>query len=447
MFPIKIFKIKMPPKAQRPNWAAINNINNNRQPPRREREDAQAAIPAANPVFNNRRVQRRAVDEPRGRIRGQNGHLIQSMSWVFTLRLSVVRGSVNYVNPNGADPNDYMIPSLNQLQARFNNPFNAPRGHQPVYISYQLELGENGDPAFGGEHYHYQGYIEFDQPVTAIEIVEMMGESDQDPSGWWNWDMGDIYLAPREKSQQAAQQYTHKQDTVVTQDVGGEETIRVRVEQGQMRGQQGNAYDHMNQMINNGANFNDLVDAYPRQALMAANGLTKKIMERLKLNPPEWRDVKVFIFWGDSRTGKTRKVYDLEGIDRIYSKTDDGLYFDGYDPQKHKVLLLDESYGNYPHGKFLHWLEGHPHLLNQKFGGCWANWERVYITSNVPPRLWYNKIPVSQQKALYKRYSTGGIVKFVNTNDPISLRDHNEEIELNLNANDRQYVVMSAVDE
>ena len=438
----------MPPKRVRPNWAAINNINNNRQPVRRDREVAEAA-PPANPVgLNNRRVQRRAVDEPRGRIRGQNGHLIQATSWVFTLRLSTRAMDINYINPIRRDPADYVIPPLNRIQARFNNPFNAPRGHPPVYISYQLELGENGDPAFGGEHYHYQGYIEFEQPVTANEIVEMMGINDQDHEGWWNWDMEDIYLAPRVWSQQAAQQYTHKQDTVVTEDDGeGNEMIRHRIEEGQMRNQQGNVYEHMNQMINNGANYNDLVDAYPRQALMAASGLTKKIMERLKANPPAWRDVKVYIFWGDTRTGKTRKVYDLEGLENIYSKTDDSLYFDGYDPQKHKVLLLDESYGNYPHSKLLHWLQGYPHLLNQKFGGCWANWDKVYITSNVPPRLWYSKIPDSQQKALYKRYMTGGIVKFVNSNDPISMRDHNEEIELNLNAKDRQYVVMTAVDD
>lgn len=442
----------MPPK----NWGAIRNImdrrrqRDNQQPPQQPQQQPQQPVqqpgPQAPQVRGNRQQVRRALEEPRGRIRGQNGHLLQSVSWVFTLRLSQVPQSINFVDPNGRNQNDYVIPPLQAIQARFNNVFNAPRGHPPVYISYQLELGNNGDPMFG-DHYHLQGYIEFEDAVTATEIVEMMGFNDQDPAGWWNWDMADIYLAPRIWSQQAAQQYTHKEDTVVTEDDGeGGEFIRLRVEEGQMRNQQGNVWEDMVRMVNNGANYDEICDAYPRHALIAASGLTKKILERLKRNPPAWRDVKVYIFWGDTRTGKTRKVYELEGYDRVYSKTDDSTNFDGYDPNKHKVLLLDESYGNYPHGKFLHWLQGHPHLLNQKFGGCWANWEKVYITSNVAPRLWYGgKIPVSQQKALYKRYKTGGIVKFVNSNDPESVREHNDEVAHNLNKDDRQYVVFSAV--
>lgn len=442
----------MPPKI---NWAGIHNVN--AQPRRlgraqREEEDDENPPPVNNaqPI----RPVRHRVPEPRGRIRGLNGHLIQSRAWVFTLRLSPIANAINYVDPTGSNRNDYMIPPLATIQGRFNNPFMAPRGHAPQYISYQLELGNNGDPMFGNS-YHYQGYIEFDQPVTATEIVEMMGANNQDPSGWWNWDMNDIYLAPREWSQQAAQRYTHKHDTAVMHRILGEfgddadeeiEVPRVRVEEGELRHQNANVFEAMVQMVNNGANFNEISDAYPRHAMMMASGISKKIMERLKMNPPNFRKVKVYVFWGDSRTGKTRKVYEMEG-DKVYSKTDEGLYFDGYDPNKHKALLLDECYGNYKIGQLLHWLEGHPHLLNQKFGGTYAAWERVYITSNVPPRLWFPGIPTRQVNALYKRLNSGGIVKFVDTNDPNSLRDHKEEVELNLNAQDRTYVIATAVDD
>lgn len=440
----------MPPKI---NWAGIRNANahprQQRQMGRAQREDDDDELPAPVNIARNVRPGRQRLQEPRGRIRGANGHLIQARAWVFTLRLSPVANAINYVDPVGRNRNDYIIPPLATIQGRFNNPFMAPRGHPPQYISYQLEQGNNGDPLFGN-HYHYQGYIEFDQPVTAMEIIEMMGTSNQDPSGWWNWDMNDIYLAPREWSQEAAQRYTHKNETAVREllpewDDDGEQLdeVRVRVEEGQLRQQQANVYEAMMQMARDGANFNEISDVYPRHALMSATGLKNKIMERLKMYPAKWRPVKVYVFWGDSRTGKTRKVYEMEG-DKVYSKTDEGLYFDGYDPNKHKALLLDECYGNYKHGQLLHWLEGHPHLLNQKFGGTYAAWERVYITSNVPPRLWFPGLPDKTIKALYNRLNSGGIVKFVDTNDPIAMRDHKEEIELNLNAQDRPYVVLTA---
>lgn len=443
----------MPPK---PNWAGINHINAivhaqhaQLQPLAGQRRQAHQQNNPAPVARAHNRAARIERNEPQGPIRGGNGHLVRANSWVFTLFLSQEIGAINYIDPTGPNPNDYWIPPLETIRDRFRNPFAAPRGHRPVYISYQLELGNNGDPLFG-ERYHYQGYIEFQDAVTAEEIVDMMGIGNNDHRGWWNWDMEDIYLASRKSSQDAAQRYTHKDDTVVYMDDlenDGEYIIRRRIEEGAMRNQQPNVWEHMNQMINDGAGYNELVDAYPRQALMAASGLTKKIMERLKMNPPPFRHVKVYVFWGDTRTGKTRKVYDLEGSDRVYSKTDDSLYFDGYDSSKHKVLLLDEVYSGsgYKHGNLLHWLQGHPHLLNQKFGGAYANWDKVYITSNNPPRTWFPAISTAQSNALYKRYETGGIVKFVDTNDPVSVRDHNEEVELNLNKRDRPYVMFTAV--
>lgn len=91
-------------------------------------------------------------------------------------------------------------------------------------------------------------------------------------------------------------------------------------------------------MIAAGAQFNEVAAQFPREALVMASGISKMIMERLKQHPNTYRHVKVFIFWGDSRTGKSRKVYELKG-EKVYTKSDDTLYFDGYDPERHEANL------------------------------------------------------------------------------------------------------------
>lgn len=417
----------MPPKNRFPALAAMrrqrqddnngppNNNNNNNPPPN------QPPLPA--PVHPPPRMNRRP--EPRGRIRGLNGHLVSARSWVFTLRLSENPLDVNFVN-------GYQMPSLADVVAQFANIMMAPPGSPPVYITYQLERGDNNDPLFGN-HYHIQGYIEFDDPVNALQIVNIMG--------WDDWDMQDVYLAPRQYSQQAAALYTHKDATCVKDE---NNNPILRVEEGQMRNQ-GNNFQQIQGMIAAGAQFNEVAAQFPREALVMASGISKMIMERLKQHPNTYRHVKVFIFWGDSRTGKSRKVYELEG-EKVYTKSDDTLYFDGYDPERHEALLLDECVGNFKHTQLLRWLDGQPHLVNQKFGGCWANWKRVYITSNLAPNRWYPNLDKKTTNALYKRYETGGIVKFVDENDEESVKDHKEEEELGIFARDRPWVIFTPVE-
>lgn len=423
----------MPPKNRFPALAAMRRQRN------QENEENHDAGPI-NPGQNNNNppppppqrqlplnlVRQRQRQEPRGRVRGLNGHLNHARSWVFTLRLSEDPQATNYVGT-------YRMPSLADVVARFGNVMLAPPGSPPVYITYQLERGNNNDPLFGN-HYHIQGYIEFDNSVNALEIVNMME---------WNnfFDMDDIYLAPRQYSQHAAALYTHKDATCVKAENGDPV---LRVEEGQMRNQ-GNNFQQIQGMIAAGAQFNEVAAQFPREALVMASGISKMIMERLKQQPNSYRNVKVFVFWGDSRTGKSRKVYELEG-EKVYTKSDDTLYFDGYDSERHEALLLDECVGNFRHTQLLRWLDGQPHLVNQKFGGCWANWKRVYITSNLAPNRWYPNLDKRTTNALYKRYETGGIVKFVDENDEQSMKDHKEEEELGLFARDRPWVIFTPVE-
>jgi len=69
-------------------------------------------------------------------------------------------------------------------------------------------------------------------------------------------------------------------------------------------------------------------------------------LQLLKKNK-ELKDRVIELHWGVSGAGKTYGCYAKYGLDvvykYIYSST--GLWFDGYDPIRHKVLLIDEYNG------------------------------------------------------------------------------------------------------
>lgn len=119
----------------------------------------------------------------------------------------------------------------------------------------------------------------------------------------------------------------------------------------------------------------------------------------------KWRDVSVYVYYGDTGTGKTRKVAQDYGYENVYKldTSSEKLWFDYYQGQK--VLLIDEFYGQIPFSKILKLLDGHPELLPVKGGMTAAAWDTVVITSNVDPRMWYPRaqIPAKAKVALWRR--------------------------------------------
>lgn len=108
---------------------------------------------------------------------------------------------------------------------------------------------------------------------------------------------------------------------------------------------------------------------------------------------------EVFVFYGDAGTGKTRAVYDKEGLD-IFSKPD-GKWFDGYEGQE--VALLDDFTGDIPLGQFLKILDRYPIRVEVKGGTRKWNPKRVYVTSNLSPEEWYPNATTEQHQAIRRR--------------------------------------------
>jgi len=108
-----------------------------------------------------------------------------------------------------------------------------------------------------------------------------------------------------------------------------------------------------------------------------------------------FRKIEVIVHWGDAGTGKTRGPME-EGA---FKFTDyDDHWWDGY--QGEKVLLLDDFYGGVKWCTLLHWLDGYQVRLKIKGGHTYAQWTKVYITSNKRWDDWYNR---DDQSALERR--------------------------------------------
>jgi hypothetical protein len=373
---------------------------------------------------NNNNVRNVRAHDPRGPVRGNNGHLVASQDWIFTC--SLVVNSLRAVNTIHVDPVtdeidmnlSYRLDSLQDINARNNQT-------RLAFISYQLEQGRG---QVGDDGYHFQGYLSFQDKINARDILALIFPG-VDPK--------EIYLAPRFGDVNSAIEYTQKDQTAVEIRQPDGRAAFFRIQEG-VRPVQGtqNLIETVFQRIHDGADLNDIIRDYP---MMWArhHGAIKDCLTQFRLaEPQQWRNVKVYVYWGGTGTGKTSKVYQDYGYESVFRKPTKDIYCDGYRRKVHHVFLLDEFMGETQHIKLddlLVWCDGHPVWLPQKFSGVYKDWETVVITSNKEPSKWFaqnSKNAKENIKALFRRLKTGGIYKFINKEDKESMQEHLDFINL-----------------
>ncbi len=93
----------------------------------------------------------------------------------------------------------------------------------------------------------------------------------------------------------------------------------------------------------------------------------------------KFRKLEVTHIWGNTGSGKTRMA--LEASKDYYKIQGDELqWWDGYEGED--TLVIDEYDNNIKLTKLLGILDGYELRLPIKGGFTWANWTKVYITSN-----------------------------------------------------------------
>lgn len=101
----------------------------------------------------------------------------------------------------------------------------------------------------------------------------------------------------------------------------------------------------------------------------------------------DFRNVEVTVYYGPAGSGKTSRVMDETNRDVFTVNAGETFPFDGYDGEE--SILIDDFYGTLKYGDMLRILDGHQYRVNIKGGLRYAQWTRVFITSNVPPAEWY----------------------------------------------------------
>lgn len=101
---------------------------------------------------------------------------------------------------------------------------------------------------------------------------------------------------------------------------------------------------------------------------------------------PEPMERRVYCFYGPTGTGKSRRAWDEAGWD-AYPKDPNTKFWDGYRGEQH--VVIDEFRGRIDISHILRWLDRYPVNVEIKGSVVPLRATKIWITSNIPPSLWY----------------------------------------------------------
>lgn len=122
----------------------------------------------------------------------------------------------------------------------------------------------------------------------------------------------------------------------------------------------------------------------------------------------------VYVFWGDTGTGKSRRAWDEAGLS-AYPKSPSTKFWDGYQDQKH--VVIDEFRGDIGISHMLRWLDRYPVLVETKGSGIVLSASTIWITSNISPSNWYPTLDADTTAALLRRLTVTHFRELINS-DP-----------------------------
>jgi len=109
---------------------------------------------------------------------------------------------------------------------------------------------------------------------------------------------------------------------------------------------------------------------------------------------------EVFVYWGDSGAGKSRRAWQEAGF-TAYPKDPRSKFWDGY--RGHPNVVIDEFRGGIDISHILRWLDRYPVLVEVKGSSSVLSAQKIWITSNLHPRDWYPDLDAATVNALIRR--------------------------------------------
>lgn len=238
------------------------------------------------------------------------------------------------------------------------------------YAIWGQEVGESGTP-------HLQGYVELSKKRAFNSIRKVL--------------FGRGHVEKRRGTPQQAADYC-KKDAEIVFEHGKISRAGTRSDIVALR-------DHAKNLTKNV----DVLEDCP-QVIKYVRGFQWAREQYMRKAGHKFRAVITTVFWGTGGCGKTRRVYEEFGYDDVYclQQGDTSTWWDGYEGQS--TLLIDDFSGWLKYRTFLNICDGHPTRLPIKGAHTYALWERVFITSNTHPDVWYKEH--STEDAEFKRRMT-----------------------------------------
>lgn len=246
-------------------------------------------------------------------------------------------------------------------------------------MTWQKEIGADGTP-------HLQGYFVTKQNPTSKNGYTMK---------WIKENLNNkMHVEKREGTHEQAVKYNNKKDTRVKGPwTLGAYTLLTESENREDVGakRKATAADVLN-AAKSGMTEIELWEKYPGHMSHYHKSVKSYMMAKTL---GERQQPKIVVLWGPPGTGKSHKATQIaKTVGTAYrwqSSPGGSVWFDGYDPITHKVVILDDFKGGMPYTMLLRLLDRYPMHVEGK-GFCVPfNPEWIIITSNHPPNEWYFK--------------------------------------------------------
>lgn len=136
------------------------------------------------------------------------------------------------------------------------------------------------------------------------------------------------------------------------------------------------------EMIKSGCSDMEIYEKYPnsplhskaiqsiRKAYLRENSKGKRVKK------------KVFYYFGDTETGKSRSILDTYGDENVYIVTDYKHPFDSYIGEK--IIVFDEFHSGIDIQAMLRYIDIYNCELPARYENTFANYDTIFIVSNIP---------------------------------------------------------------
>lgn len=144
----------------------------------------------------------------------------------------------------------------------------------------------------------------------------------------------------------------------------------------------------------------EIAESDPAAFIRYGNGILRY---RMMVRPTRSSPPSIWVFWGASGTGKTRRCWEFTDPTKIWVHPGE-RWFDGYDSYSHPAVLFDDFDGSwFKLDYLLKLLDRYVFQVPFKGGYTWWCPQTVLITSNIKPSDWYRNANEAQQAALMRR--------------------------------------------